>query len=564
MSSSPTATTAFPNKALAPQSLQDLAAALLVTPPTLRAVLYGRRERLQYREFKIAKRNGGERLIHAPPKNLSILQRKLLLFLNDLYAPKPTVFGFVRNRSIRDNAELHVKARILVNIDLKNFFHSINIHRVRGALQSQPFCFGREAAIVAAQIACHDDGFLPQGGRTSPILSNIVCRSLDRDIRTVARRHACWYSRYADDITISTRRSRLPSAIAANMPDGSVVIGHEVRETIEKNGFLINQKKVRIRSIYDRQEVTGLVANERPNVPREYLRETRGLLRLLSKFGKQAVVDTVSHRRPAAAPSDALNSLRGRIAFIRMVRGLQDPLHVNMCDDYAYATNGQALIDDADAFAPHPIMSRRNLPTWAQWTSSFKGAIIELRVGDAEGGDCDQLATAFLLSPTLAITAGHCIEGKHIDRVIHPIDGNGQVLRKWPLFEKNGRDLAALELKAPFPSASNYFQSECRIPEQGESVLALGFRDGVLAFSQDPISVDGTVRRISQRLSETYVIDTDLGIEPGMSGGPVIDRLGRVVGIAIGFTSGGEGDANSNRGVVMPFRYCRRFLRTRG
>src|SRR5205823_9973041 len=100
------------------------------------------------------------------------------------------------------------------------------------------------AAITLAQL-CTYNGRLPQGAPTSPILSNMICFKMDREILALARAHRCTYTRYADDITISTRLPELPLAIAVHNA-GGVTIGSELRAIINSARFQINEGKVRL------------------------------------------------------------------------------------------------------------------------------------------------------------------------------------------------------------------------------------------------------------------------------------------------------------------------------
>lgn len=175
--------------------LADVAALLEVRPGTIRHVLYLAQERKHYCELQLPKRDGSPRRICRPPKNLKILQEKLLRVLNLFYVPKPCVFGFVHGRSIVDNALAHAARRIVLSVDIKDFFPTIHIGRIIGLLKSPPYQLGSQAARVLAQIMCHDDGHLPQGAPTSPILSNMICAGLDSELIQLAKRFRLSYSR---------------------------------------------------------------------------------------------------------------------------------------------------------------------------------------------------------------------------------------------------------------------------------------------------------------------------------------------------------------------------------
>ena len=93
----------------------------------------------RYTEFKIKKKSGSQRSIHAPVKGLKALQKTLAFILQCVYEPHKAAMGFVRERSIVDNAKIHVGSNYVYNIDLKDFFPSIDQARVWKTLQLKPF-----------------------------------------------------------------------------------------------------------------------------------------------------------------------------------------------------------------------------------------------------------------------------------------------------------------------------------------------------------------------------------------------------------------------------------------
>jgi hypothetical protein len=92
----------------------------------------------RYTEFKIKKKSGAERSIHSPVKGMKAIQRTLAYILHCVYEPHKAAMGFVRERSIVDNARIHVGNRYVYNIDLKDFFPSIDQSRVWKCLQLKP------------------------------------------------------------------------------------------------------------------------------------------------------------------------------------------------------------------------------------------------------------------------------------------------------------------------------------------------------------------------------------------------------------------------------------------
>jgi len=93
----------------------------------------------RYKKFTIKKKSGASRTIHAPVRGLKSLQKTLSLILQCVFEPHPAAMGFVRNKSIVDNAKIHVANKYVYNIDLKDFFSSIDQARVWKCLHLKPF-----------------------------------------------------------------------------------------------------------------------------------------------------------------------------------------------------------------------------------------------------------------------------------------------------------------------------------------------------------------------------------------------------------------------------------------
>jgi RNA-directed DNA polymerase len=255
----------------------DVAALLGTSPNRLSYLLYSQ-GRASYRRFVLIKASGGVRNIASPPSTIARFQRTILSCLTAMSRPKTPVHGFVVGRSVASNAAAHVAKPLVLNLDLTDFFSSVNFGRVRGLFSNRPFNFPSSVATVLAQICC-DNRSLPQGAPTSPIISNLICRGLDRDLEQMARKFRCRYTRYADDITFSTRATHFATAlVASDVPGSNVELGAELLATITRHGFSPNTSKTRIHRASQRQEVTGLVVNEKVNVPRSFIRNIRAAI----------------------------------------------------------------------------------------------------------------------------------------------------------------------------------------------------------------------------------------------------------------------------------------------
>jgi len=310
------------------KSLSDLAILLDFRPSKVSYILYKQLSADKYSTFLIPKRGGGHRTICAPQGGLKLLQRKLADLLQDSLdeinqehqRKDRIVHGFKRNRSIITNARRHRNRRWVLNVDIKDFFPSINFGRIRGLLiKDRDFQLDAGVATVIAQIACHQD-MLPQGSPCSPVIANLVARVLDVRLVKLARRAGCTYSRYADDLTFSTNKGIFPNELAIALDPGAPhdwKLGDQLRSLIESSGFWINERKTRVMYRSSRQEVTGLVTNERISVPLEYRRKVRAMVHKLTTTGSFEVLAAVGGGAAVLEKrAGTMEELSGRLGFV--------------------------------------------------------------------------------------------------------------------------------------------------------------------------------------------------------------------------------------------------------
>jgi RNA-directed DNA polymerase len=316
-------------------TVYDVAALLGFKASALAYVLYGKSAQPTYKKFQIPKRGGGMREIAAPIPQLKLLQRRLADILQncmeeirskygrDDAGPRPdqVIHGFVRRRSIISNARQHRHRRFVFNADLQDFFPSINFGRVRGFfIKDSHFSLQPKVATLLAQIACTENA-LPQGSPCSPVISNLVGHILDVHLVRLAARHGCTYTRYADDLTFSTNERHFPTEIAALTlaKSNEWTVGIDLASLILKSGFVVNVKKSRMQFRTSRQVVTGLVVNQKINVPAEYRRTVRAMVhRLFTKgsFEMPVVVpESTATAKLVKVPGD-LAKLHGMLGFI--------------------------------------------------------------------------------------------------------------------------------------------------------------------------------------------------------------------------------------------------------
>lgn len=262
-----------------------------------------------YVEFEIPKAKGGTRRIAAPRGPLRKIQRKIL---DDILAKVPVhdaCHGFVVGRSTVTNAKAHEKAALVVKLDLKDFFPTVHYRRVKGLFEH--LGYGEEVAGALAGITTYRPklpngtvvwpGMLPQGAPTSPAIANLTCRRMDNRLERLAAKYGAVYTRYADDLTFSF----------AELPE--IRIGRFlwwVDAICQQEGFTERDDKRRILRAKHQQRVTGLVVNQRVNVPRKDRHRFRAILHNCAKHGVAS---------QAKGHEDFPAFLAGYAAYVHMV-----------------------------------------------------------------------------------------------------------------------------------------------------------------------------------------------------------------------------------------------------
>lgn len=296
----------------------------------------------RYRPLAIGKRKGGIRQLHVPVGGLKAIQRRLADLLVDRYQSRMCVHGYAPGKSAITNAKVHCRRRYVLNVDLKDFFPSINFGRVRGMFLAWPCNCNVEVATLLAQICCHENQ-LPQGAPTSPVVSNMICGRLDSELTKLAANSKCSYSRYADDLTFSTDLKRFPGSLArweypAAKPE--LVLGNPLSSVIEDNGFVINHEKSRLQHRAKRQMVTGIKVNSGPNVTAKFIAQLRAMLYAWRNFGLDAAQQEfllkydAKHRRTDREAPKFADVVWGKLSYLRQVKGTNDHSYRKYAKEY--------------------------------------------------------------------------------------------------------------------------------------------------------------------------------------------------------------------------------------
>jgi len=277
------------------QTAKEVADAMKIELSELRFLTFSRKNSKfnHYKRFKVAKKSGGFRLISAPMPRLKKAQHFVLEEILNKLETHPKAHGCVIGKSILSNATPHVNKAVVINQDLKNFFPTITYNRIKGAFKS--LGYSEQVAVIFALICSEPkildisllgenyfaqlgNRFLPQGSPCSPAITNILCKTMDFRLDGIAKKYGFNYSRYVDDLTFSGDKEQLK-----NIP----AILKYSRKIVEDENFVLHPDKLRIMKPHQRQEVTGVIVNEKPNVNKKSLKRFRALLFQIEKDGKE-------------------------------------------------------------------------------------------------------------------------------------------------------------------------------------------------------------------------------------------------------------------------------------
>jgi RNA-directed DNA polymerase len=255
--------------------------------------------RFEYNTIQIPKRDGTKRNLDVPCENLKFIQRWILdnILYNCNCSTHAT--GFIPNRSIIDNAQLHVAQECVIGLDMKDFFPTIHFGRVLGMFKT--LGYNSYLSHLLANI-CTYEGVLPQGAPTSPYISNIICARLDYRLSKLCDNADAKFTRYADDITVSGNRG-----IERLLPI--------IKKIVEEEGFQLNQKKERVLYSYHSQRVTGITVNTKLSPPKSLLKYMRQCIFYINKYGLRSHLERTNNLEKA----NYKDHLYGIAYYIKMI-----------------------------------------------------------------------------------------------------------------------------------------------------------------------------------------------------------------------------------------------------
>jgi len=273
-----------------------------------------------YRYRWIRKRRSGFRLIESPKRNLMQIQRRLLVDCLQRLPIHQNAHGFRRGRSVASYTSPHTNQKLVLRMDLQNFFPSLVPWRLIHLLMLVGYCEDvarmitglctnvTPSAVWDSRTATDGDQQIrrmlqqphfPQGAPTSPAIANLITFRLDSRLSGLARWADASYTRYADDLLFSGDEKFRRSIDRFRIYVAAIAI---------EEGFEVNHHKTRIMSQSVRQRATGLVLNQHQNICRKDYDQLKAILHNAVRHGPDSQNRT---KHP-----DFRSHLLGRINYV--------------------------------------------------------------------------------------------------------------------------------------------------------------------------------------------------------------------------------------------------------
>lgn len=391
-----------------------------------------------YIDYKVRKNRFGKfRAISSPIPPLKALQSNLL---TEIYAIPcaASAHAYIPKRSVITAASAHLGMTWGIRLDIEDFFHHVTHHRIiaaltkgkepntakvwahiatrspvdsrgriptkynrrfnfwdsrkwRLAIKSPYILFGfptSRVAETAAKVLSHPQKrrrFLPQGAPTSGYLANLVFKDLDERIERHVNRLGFKYTRYSDDILISTDKVDFDRELAAQ-------VVHWIGDKLAFEGFTLNRAKTRIMTPGSRKSYLGLIiSGNELRLPKEVRERISGELRDVKKFGLESQSErfhnglTRIRRHPGKNPIHGdgyWTVLQGLLCWVEVADAkLFEKLRIQ----YALTTSQLSSLDDSSASLDSKALSElfdRRTPKFMPQMQSAPSLIFDLDLDD--------------------------------------------------------------------------------------------------------------------------------------------------------------------------------------
>ncbi len=238
-----------------------------------------------YLRYPIKKKSGSMRWLNPPMEPLKTVQSEFLEKVSPLVKPHSAAVGFRKGTSVIDGAKAHLDSNVLLTLDLKDFFNNVQDYKIEHACREFTYALDNIGQIEDGEAEEVTDFFialitgpkgLSQGAPTSPAISNLVAKHLDKELTEIAEDEGLVYTRYADDLTFSSESTSIDMK--------PILI--KVRHAIRRQNFTVNTRKTRIQRPHRRMSVTGIVVNDKLSVPKWKWRQFRARLHNIERDKK--------------------------------------------------------------------------------------------------------------------------------------------------------------------------------------------------------------------------------------------------------------------------------------
>ena len=267
------------------------------------SLLYGLSNHAEehYQKVQIPKRNGTWRTLYVPDSLLKYIQKQILHKILMQFPVSSCASAYKKGCSLKENAAPHTGKPIVLKMDIWDFFGNITFisvyqHAFPGEL------FPPSVRTLLTHLCCYRD-FLPQGAPTSPYISNLVLAPFDHYMENWCKGRNITYTRYCDDLTFS-----------GNFEPEMLI--RKVSSFLLRMGFEVNPEKTKVCRRGQQQIITGIVVNEKAQVPKAYRRSLRQEIYYIEKFG---LSEHLAHIHSDLTPERYLERLKGRIRYVLQI-----------------------------------------------------------------------------------------------------------------------------------------------------------------------------------------------------------------------------------------------------
>ncbi|WP_338791274.1 reverse transcriptase family protein [Bernardetia sp. MNP-M8] len=292
-----------------------------------------------YRRFSIKKKDGTERILFEPLPSLKEIQHWILN--NILYHIEVSKYakGYIPKRSIKGHLKYHVNNSELLVLDIANFFPSIQQSFVEDVFLG--IGYSHKISNLLARLCCKNNS-LPQGAPTSPYLSNIILASFDKDIAEYCNEKNLYYTRYADDLAFSTKKTKEGNTIRFSSDE---LIGL-VKSKLAPLNLRLNSQKTSLMLSQHPHFISNISVLKKAQVPKKRRNDIRNQMFYIKKFGLKDHVQHINRKNETQIDSyKYLKHLLGKVNYVLTINS-KDEEFIGY-KDYLYGLVNEDLADES-------------------------------------------------------------------------------------------------------------------------------------------------------------------------------------------------------------------------